>query len=133
MLAKSEKMSDTRFSFPFIVESRLLRIYEVWFGYIKSDLSGDMLSTLMSLTICWVRARSWCASEEWERIHFFSIRGHSLFQGCHRIADIKFTGLSPSLGTCIPVYDVIFPWIIERIIFDKKVAELPIFVVDEYL
>ena len=35
-------------------------------------------------------------------------------------------------GTYKPVYGVIFPWVNARVVFDKKVAELPIFVVDVY-
>ena len=58
--------------------------------------------------------------------------GHSLLHCSRRIAVIKFTGLTLSLRTYILVYDVTFPWAIGRVVFDKKVDELPIFVVDVY-
>ena len=60
------------------------------------------------------------------------MRCHFLFQGSRRKANVKLTDLTLSLATCILLYDVTFPCIIERIVFDEKVAELPIFVVDEY-
>ena len=53
---------------------------------------------------------------------------HSLLQGGCRIADIILTGLTLSLGTYILVYEVIFTWVIERIVLDENVAELPIIV-----
>ena len=59
------------------------------------------------------------------------MRGHFLFQGRRRIADIKMTGLTLSLVTSILLYIVNFLWVIERVVFDEKVAELPIFEVDE--
>ena len=49
--------------------------------------------------------------------------GHSQLQDSRRIADIKFTGLTLSLGKYLLVYDVTFPWVIGRIDFDKKVDE----------
>ena len=58
--------------------------------------------------------------------------GHSFLQVSSRITDINFTGLTISHGTYILVYDMTYPWIIERIVFDKKVAELPIFSAGEY-
>ena len=57
---------------------------------------------------------------------------HLLFQGSCRIANIKFTGLTLSLGTYILVYDVTLLWVLDWIVFDKNFAELPIFVVNEY-
>ena len=58
--------------------------------------------------------------------------GHSQLQGSRRITDIKFTGLTFSPGTYMLVYDVTFPLVIERNVFDKQVAELLIFVADQY-
>ena len=48
-------------------------------------------------------------------------------QGSRRIFDIKLIGLTLSIGTHILVYDLIFPWVIENIVFDEKVIEHPIF------
>ena len=62
---------------------------------------------------------------------FFSMRGHSLFQDYRRIADTKFTGLPLRLGICTLVYDVTFLWVAQKFVFDGKVAEFSIFVVDQ--